>query len=592
MAERQSLLGNNNRNELDNTSQLKKKIYNGRYFRCFFIGQWPALHVIWMTLLANFFVSFPTEATNDSHKKIQYNITLMSKAIRGVVLLLYPLMGWLAEAYITYYKSIGGGLYLILTSMTIACGLSVTGLFDNSINIEVWYWVLAATALTMSFLGNGLFSANAIQLGTDQMLEASSEQLSSFVHWYYWATQVGGPVGYCVIMVIGLACDWHGYTMGTYFIATVLSLSQVILTIMAITMFHSTKGKLSIQPTRKNTISTIFNVLRYAKKHKYPQRRSALTYWEDRFPSRIDLGKEKYGGPFTAEEVENTKSFLRILVLLISLFGIYTVDNTSNLTEDIVHGSNSSNTSLHLDPSIQMFIIHNTKFVNQMTLLLLIPLYQLAIKPLLNNYVPSMVKRFWMGLLCALLSSVTAMVIKIIANTGHDNTMCRSSLFHNVDRHNINTLLALLAIPQVLLGLAELLVFLTGLEFILAQAPRKVQGLLIGLWYAMGVIKQGNDYTDDYKMDKCVVYITRCCLTLISLIAYSIVLYFYKYRNRDDIVDRYNLAANKVANAISRREQERGALKQNSLRVSIYSSNRTSINSDGERTTYIFNEDN
>ena len=589
MAERQSLLGKNTRDQQDNSSQLKKKIYNARYFRCFFIGQWPVLHVIWMTLLANFFVNFPTEATKDSHKTVQYKITLMSKAIRGIVLLLYPLMGWLAEAYITYYKSIGGGLYLILTSMTIAFGLSITALFDNSIMTEVWYWVLAGTALAMSFLGNGLFSANAIQLGTDQMIEASSEQLSSFVHWYYWATQLGGSVGYCMIIVIGFACGWHGYQMTVYFLATVLCLSQVILTIMAITIFHSAKVKLSIQPTRKNTISTIFSVLRYAKKHKYPQRRSAMTYWEDRLPSRIDLGKEKYGGPFAAEEVENTKSFLRILVLLISLFGIYTVDDTSSLTEYIVHGSNSSNTSLHLYPSIQMFIIHNTEFINQLTLLLLVPLYQLAIKPLLNNYVPSMVKRFWMGLLCALLSSVTALVIKIIASTDeHDNTKCRSSLF--VNQYGINTLLALLAIPQVLRGLAELLVFLTGLEFILAQAPRKVQGLLIGLWYAIGIIKQGNDYTDDfYKNDKCIVYITRCCLTLISLIVYSIVLYFYKYRNRDDIVDRYNLAANKVANTISRREQEKGSLQENSFRVSVLS-NRTSINSEGERTTYIFNE--
>ena len=29
-----------------------------------------------------------------------------------------------------------------------------------------------------------MFESNAIQFGMDQMLEASSEQLSSFIHWY------------------------------------------------------------------------------------------------------------------------------------------------------------------------------------------------------------------------------------------------------------------------------------------------------------------------------------------------------------------------------------------------------------------------
>ena len=32
-----------------------------------------------------------------------------------------------------------------------------------------------------------VFEANAIQFGMDQLLEASSAQLISFVHWYFWA---------------------------------------------------------------------------------------------------------------------------------------------------------------------------------------------------------------------------------------------------------------------------------------------------------------------------------------------------------------------------------------------------------------------
>ena len=36
-----------------------------------------------------------------------------------------------------------------------------------------------------------MFEANAIQFGMDQMLEAFSEQLSPFIHWYFWCAYVG-----------------------------------------------------------------------------------------------------------------------------------------------------------------------------------------------------------------------------------------------------------------------------------------------------------------------------------------------------------------------------------------------------------------
>ena len=38
--------------------------------------------------------------------------------------------------------------------------------------------------------GLGMFESNAFQFGMDQMLEASSEQLSSFIHWYFWCAHV------------------------------------------------------------------------------------------------------------------------------------------------------------------------------------------------------------------------------------------------------------------------------------------------------------------------------------------------------------------------------------------------------------------
>ena len=47
----------------------------------------------------------------------------------------------------------------------------------------------------------------------------------------------------------------------------------------------------------------------------------SLTAWENDIPSRIDLSKHKYGGPFTNEQVEDVKTLLQLLILILSLLG-------------------------------------------------------------------------------------------------------------------------------------------------------------------------------------------------------------------------------------------------------------------------------
>ena len=49
---------------------------------------------------------------------------------------------------------------------------------------------------------------NAVPFGTDQMLEASSEEISSFIHWFVWAMYTGIASGY--FMVNGLHCTSMG----------------------------------------------------------------------------------------------------------------------------------------------------------------------------------------------------------------------------------------------------------------------------------------------------------------------------------------------------------------------------------------------
>jgi hypothetical protein len=73
----------------------------------------------------------------------------------------------------------------------------------------------------------------------------------------------------------------------------------------------------------QNPFKLAYNVFRYAIKTKHPRQRSAFTYWEDDLPSRIDFGKVKYGGPFTTEQVEDVKTLIKSIgVILVVSFPV------------------------------------------------------------------------------------------------------------------------------------------------------------------------------------------------------------------------------------------------------------------------------
>ncbi len=60
----------------------------------------------------------------------------------------------------------------------------------------------------------------------------------------------------------------------------------------------------------------VYKVVAYALKNKQPRLRSAFTYWEVNIPCHFDLGKMKYGGPFTTEQVEDVKTLFRVFSIV------------------------------------------------------------------------------------------------------------------------------------------------------------------------------------------------------------------------------------------------------------------------------------
>ena len=208
----------------------------------------------------------------------------------------------------------GAVLVLLSVLITSMCTILIT-------NINSWASVLSSAvvpiAYTLWLVGLAACLVTALQLGLDQMPDASTMNKISFINWFFFSFILG-------IWVYDLL--WNSLNLCTIsdskqVITQVLSLLPVLsMSIVCCTIFLLALKWLIVEPKSSQALKTIYQVLRFAAKHKAPLNRSALTYWEEDIPSRLDLGKSRFGGPFTTEQVEDVKTFFKIVVIHLPWF--------------------------------------------------------------------------------------------------------------------------------------------------------------------------------------------------------------------------------------------------------------------------------
>ena len=481
--------------------------------------------------------------------------------IQGLMFLIYPLLGHLADVYLTRYRTLKCGAGIIVTAGIIF--ISWFAIIHSHIVVgKDGKYAVGCLIIIGITIGIGLFEANAIQLGLDQLLEAPTSKLIAFIHWYYWSQNVGELVVFYIYYVGNFATFEACIMLVNFRIeATILQIAAcLIIFLVAVAMlvfFCVSKKHFYIQRAGFNPFKNIYRVLKYAWKHKVPERRSAFTYWEEDIPPRIDLGKDKYGGPFTTEEVEDTKTFLRILPLLLCLFGYHLAGDGYSAPQQLQRTSCPS-------LPVLLLIVANPLHMSVLVTVVGIPLYRLVILkviPRVKHFL--MLTKMWLGLYLSLLQVVLYIIVVMNHNTTPWYQLSRWLLSYNSpiracsiirtgylsihtnscipnNEHIDNTYLWFI-IPQFLNGLSSLLVSMTVFEFICAQAPHTTQGLLIGLWYATFSIRY-------LVVGVLELYITErrswlICegvkgfLILVSLVLFSCVSRHYHYRQRDEIVN-------------------------------------------------------
>ena len=492
--------------------------------------------------------------------------------VLGIMFLSYPLLGYIADVCLTRYRTLKCSFIFLIIGCTIGLILfviifvSLTNKFEEK-SLSSNYMYILILPIILITTGVGLFEANALQFGLDQLLEAPTPKLIAFIHWYYWTHNVVQlvlmylTIGWLPIEKTIRALSQHEADIINDTLFTVLGITLGLAAVGSLVLLHKSKSHLYILKAGLNPFKNIYKVLKYSWNHKVPEHRSAFTYWEEDIPRRIDLGKNKYGGPFTNEEVEDTKTFLHILPLLLCLFGFHLAGDGYS-THDQPHMTSC--------PSLPvlLLIVLNPSHIGTLVVVVVIPTYRLIINKC-SRYIKKvqMLTKMWMGLYLSLVQVVFYIIVVInhdskywlqhssaacITNYGqyyqHSPEMVclnlRFQLFRNscttTDNPVDNTYLWFI-IPQLLNGLSSLLVSMTVFEFICAQAPRTTQGLLIGLWNATFSIRYLLVGLVDLFIFETTSWLifegVKVFLILVSLVLFSCVSRCYRYRERDEIVN-------------------------------------------------------
>uniref|UniRef100_A0A1X7VMJ9 Major facilitator superfamily (MFS) profile domain-containing protein n=1 Tax=Amphimedon queenslandica TaxID=400682 RepID=A0A1X7VMJ9_AMPQE len=459
-----------------------------------------------MYLETLFLYNFVVQELYNENKENSSDDGIALSVVYYVFFLSFPLFCLIADVWIGRRRTIIIGASLCFLSWIIGGLQYLINSFYALPKIPVL--LISGTSILINFTGYSIFKATIVQYNIDQLVGASASLLDAVIYCHSAVV----PVAYTILLLLRCTIKYQFYVLLMFFV------SGIFVSLMLVS--HSSfKHKLENISLIKNPVKLIVRVLCYARKHKYPENRSALTYWEEEAPSRLDLAKEFYGGPFTEEEVEDVKTVFRMIPLLISVVA----QNTAyEAYQWIMTGRNNANTI----NSSSCFI--STEFANFLTSVAIFMLYMFPIRLVCQRYIPNMLSLQVIGLLLTLIEQLSKMTIFIYYRKETDP--------------ETQFIQPVLIFPQILQGLMFAFIVPVSLEFLIAQSPSRMRGIMVGMWMAsigMGFLFNINlkypfGCNNKYICTSYYYYLTKSILILVILIVFVILAKRYKYRVRQN----------------------------------------------------------
>ena len=418
-------------------------------------------------------------------------------ACTAFLYLFYPLAGYLADTRCGRYKTIIYSLCSFITLFLVVVVIMAVVSISSHLLSSVSYAFLGL--LLPPFPSYIFFSANVIQFGMDQLHDSPTEDSVLFIHWFVLTSYLAFVFFKALALVnvpsaIGLV---------------IFGLSTLVVTLC---IAWCKKQWFSGVYALRNPYMLIVKVIRFARRHRAPVRRSAFTYCEDELPSRFDLGKEKYGGPFSTEEVEDVKAFLGIVCLLMTFWSVFTTDIARN---GLVYGL-----SYHLDDCWYSNILTDcggknitlgdhflvfknyirstlkTGILSDLLIVIFILLYIYLLQPFIchttvccirccKGILAGMLNHIGFGMIFLSLSLLSALILDVVKHKLHPSEACllRSTPNSNQNYDSSSRYFIsewYLVVPFTFNALGYTLFYTAAYEFLCTQSPNAMKGLLIG----------------------------------------------------------------------------------------------------------------
>ena len=452
-----------------------------------------------------------------------------------------PIAGVLADICFSRYRVIRYCLILLFASTAAYSFLLAIKLYLKRLVVKIMQGA-AILALSIAFSG---ISTNTLSLGIDQLVDASSSEITSYISWTYWTFYLAA----LVIQILNIS-NIHDIINYGSLILPILSTVSVVTDFLC-------NCYLVKEPVSNNFLKLIYLVLRYAMKNKYPRMRSAFTFWEDKPYTRIDLGKRKYGGPFTTEQVEDVKTFFRILLVIMTFsLGTLTIAvRFATFQNEMLHFQDNRVIYNSYETSTAVSKFHLERFVMLQSQILFtilgVPIMELLIYPVLvkfNLHNVITLKKMVLGLFIIIIENMFYLSTELLGLYQKENGNMTCVLHVKESDLSKNVVIPIdykwLLIPQILSAVASYILYTGFCEFIISRSPYSVRGLLYGIAIYAGYIPFPLSLLFQHYLSRPISNNNKYCslwfqvgLTLVTILEMGILLLvmrWYVPRRRDE----------------------------------------------------------
>ena len=382
--------------------------------------------------------------------------------------LFYPIGGWLADAYFGRHRLVRYSTCIMWIGTVLVTINEILAHVNSTYNNAAKYWVNIVMFFIMA-VGLAGFQSNIIQLGVDQLPDASSTEITSFITWYVLTLYASG-------ITLQYSTECIANVDNSFYIKLLVVALCLSVVLCSDFLFQNWLLKGQIM---ENSLGLILRVIKYTLKNWKLQNTFTI---EDKVPSRFDIAKHRYGGPFTSQQVEDVKSFLRIATII----SVVTVVCSGIAPVEYAEQKIASQFYLWYGKVTLSECYKNltTHYNDYLIAIAVILLYEFVIYPLLMRYLPkvSIATRLFLGIVFFLLRIISLLGIEIAAFTNSSNNTATCIFTEDTGINNIDY--RWLLIPGFMSAISTLLIILSGIEFIWAQSPYSMTGLVFGTMYA------------------------------------------------------------------------------------------------------------